>query len=322
MRALCDENFERLRGDDRVAARVALAAIAHGDEQVATELRKHYGALTADLAATYEQVLDVWNVSMRYPLTSTSIAVIVSALTEGLVIRSYIDPISTPPSILADAVLALFPGTVDAQKSGERVETMLETFHSERSPSPTPPGSIAVDLHQKLMSAARANLRDQRGLDALSPEQLAADCDEPLTAVRRLYASPFSVLVAVCRPLRDSLVQSLEADHMFGFDARVSTERHFARLSVLLHQTPALAETLVLSGVRSSPSAARAATTLDIPGVVTATIAAGQAEGTVSSVYPPDRLAVLLSQTVALCVLDPDGGAEDVSALVASFLRG
>lgn len=45
MRALCDENFERLRNDDRLAARVALAALAHHDEEVVVELRKHYEVL-------------------------------------------------------------------------------------------------------------------------------------------------------------------------------------------------------------------------------------------------------------------------------------
>lgn len=303
IRSLCDSHFERMAHNPALPIQFAIIGLGYQDEDVMEEMRGLYAELTHELAEAYRAVLNHWGVAIRSPLTLDGVAVVLAALTEGLVLRSLVDPDSTPPSILSDAVLALFPGTVDFANSGLVLE---EFIGSPDRGEELPTDSINIDLLQRLTAVGRENLSDRQGLAALRLEQVAADSGESLETVKRLFPSTYSLVTAVSRPVVFTLRDSVAGDLSLGFDHAELIVRHFTRLATLFIRMPALAELVILSCAGTNPEATRMVEELDFGGLVIEYLEAAIEEGTIDGSQEPAAHARMLTNMTAVCANQTD----------------
>jgi len=322
IRGLCDAHLKRLRDIQTIPVQFAISSLGHGDTVVATGLRSHYDSVAKELRDSYQTVLDHWGVDIRAPLTFDSIATILMALSEGLLLRSLVDPDAVPPTILSDAIVALLPGTIDTDRSGKGVESLVGDLGivADSAKGQSRLVDINLDLRQRILSIGDRKLGDSSGLAAFRLEQIAADADEPLMNVQRLFATSFHLVAAIARPMRTSLAESVDGDDSLGFAPLAVIERHFARLSALLVRMPALAEAVVLSVVRNNGEADRIANKLDFSGVIRPMFEKAAAES--GSGEPDVQLAETITHMLALraCAVGDESDMESFGWLVHTML--
>ncbi|QXC61194.1 hypothetical protein KSP35_23265 [Aquihabitans sp. G128] len=109
---------ERMIVDAGASARAQylLSALAEDEGSVGADIREHYGALYEHLAANQlagtQALLDAVGARIRPPFTAEGIGLLISALTDGFVLRAKIDPSLDVVTLVEDATRALIVGLV------------------------------------------------------------------------------------------------------------------------------------------------------------------------------------------------------------------
>jgi len=130
--------FRALR--DNPELRLLMATWAADDPVANPKIAGQYEAVAARWAAVYEMVFDAYGLEIRPPFTFQTMAALVTALGEGLAVRSSLDPTSVPDDLLQDpdgddprrwgllgcAFLALLPAFSRPKGSGEDLWALVE----------------------------------------------------------------------------------------------------------------------------------------------------------------------------------------------------
>lgn len=94
---------EHLRRDAGFRVQVALWARHGSDAAVAAALGASYREMTVRYVEVYESVLHAYGRTWREPFDAPTFATLLTALAEGLAMRSAVDPESTPADLSPDA---------------------------------------------------------------------------------------------------------------------------------------------------------------------------------------------------------------------------
>lgn len=123
--------FRALR--DNPELRLLMATWAADDPMANPKIAAQYDAVAARWASVYETVFDAYGLEIRPPFTFHTMALMVTAMGEGLAVRSRLDPTSVPDDLIQDpdgdhprswgllgcAFLALLPAFSRPKGSGE-----------------------------------------------------------------------------------------------------------------------------------------------------------------------------------------------------------
>lgn len=112
IRRLSDQTFGRFTGDPTQMVRMLLWSVHLNDDEVADAMRHLYRNSDAAAAAAFGPVGRALGIEPRPPFTLESIALLINALRDGLVLHLGIDPDRVPPTFYGDVMVAVTSAVV------------------------------------------------------------------------------------------------------------------------------------------------------------------------------------------------------------------
>lgn len=146
VRVGAEVEFRALR--DNTELRLLMATWAADDPDANPKIAAQYEAVAARWASVYEMVFDAYGLEIRPPFTFRTMAVMVTAMGEGLAVRSSLDPSSVPDDLVRDpagddprewgllgcAFLALLPALSRPKGSEDDLWAFVERQAATRGP--------------------------------------------------------------------------------------------------------------------------------------------------------------------------------------------
>lgn len=320
-----------LRRETSTPLRLRITAFAAPDGPPARAVHDQYDVITAAVVAAQSAAFTrLGGLSLRQPFTMEAVAVALTALAEGLVLRAQYDPVSVPDGLLGDSAVALLSAVVDFDERHDHIDDAVVSL---MEPPPDDDGvDVGVDAwpddpEQAVIDAAAIEFA-QRGYFATRQAHIAHRAGIDLPTLRRLFPTNVDVIVAGLSPILDAVSKRIDADRRIGRTPTVIVERFGLRLSELLIEHRRLVEpmALVLSlhGAQSQVNATRIRDELFFPGLIVGVIEDGQTRGVFAADVPPIDMAVMLTNNIMFrCLSKRDETAEQVAAAVNRiFLRG
>jgi AcrR family transcriptional regulator len=112
IRRLSSQTFGRFTGDPTQMVRMLLWSVHLNDDEVADAMRHLYRNTDAAAAAAFGPVGRALGIEPRPPFTLESIALLINALRDGLVLHLGIDPDRVPPTFYGDVMVAVTSAVV------------------------------------------------------------------------------------------------------------------------------------------------------------------------------------------------------------------
>lgn len=128
-------------GAASIRVQFLLSGLSHGDDPVAHAVREHYARFYARLSANEQDgiasLAEALGGVVRSPFTPASVAVILCAVVEGLLLRTQVDPTVEPATVLEDTarilLVALLAGPGDDDDlDGLVARTLDDVARSQR----------------------------------------------------------------------------------------------------------------------------------------------------------------------------------------------
>jgi len=115
-------NYKLARDDPGDLRRMAAIVLGRKDKRVEAALIADYRRATQNGIDAYKSILEKWGATLRRPFTPMTLAVVLTALVEGLARRARAEPDIVPDSLFSDAVVGLIAGIVDVDQRDEHVD--------------------------------------------------------------------------------------------------------------------------------------------------------------------------------------------------------
>jgi AcrR family transcriptional regulator len=326
VRAVCAWDFEQVRQDPSILVQLAVLVLARQHPGAMSRLRHAYAVYDNAGKQAYEVILARWGAALRKPFTHESVAVILTALVEGLSIRHLADPKAVSPALFGETVIALIGSIVDTGQNHEHIDDvvaplaeevmgMYERAQADRLPD-NPRGAI--------VDAARREF-GTRGYFATTLGHISISAAVPLPVLKQLFPSKALIVVGALRthvedirrqtnddralglPLTDVITRFLKRLASFALNNREFVE---ALLAVVAHDTAASPETAV-----------QVKRELDLPGIIVPVIEAAQEHGHVAadlSAY--DAAAMAVNTLLLRCFTRREHSADEHAEVVMSVL--
>ncbi|WP_143695206.1 TetR/AcrR family transcriptional regulator [Williamsia sp. 1135] len=332
IRDLAGQADAHLRRETSTPLRLRITAFAAPDGPPARAVHDQYDVITAAVVAAQSAAFTrLGGLSLRQPFTMEAVAVALTALAEGLVLRAQYDPASVPDSLLGDSAVALLSAVVDFDERHDHIDDAVVSL-MEPPPDDDDGDDVGVDVwpddpEQAVIDAAAIEFA-QRGYFATRQAHIAHRAGIDLPTLRRLFPTNVDVIVAGLSPILDAVSKRIDADRRIGRTPTVIVERFGLRLSELLIEHRRLVEpmALVLSlhGAQSQVNATRIRDELFFPGLIVGVIEDGQTRGVFTADVPPIDMAVMFTNNIMFrCLSKRDETAEQVAAAVNRiFLLG
>jgi AcrR family transcriptional regulator len=138
IRRLSKQTFGQFTGDPTQMSRMLLWAIHPNDDLVAECLENLYTTNDAAAAEGFLRIGEVWGLEPRPPFTRDTVAVLMNALRDGLILHMGIDPERVPPSFLGDVIVAFTTAVVrrtDDETDSHDVDEVCRRALRRTSPS-------------------------------------------------------------------------------------------------------------------------------------------------------------------------------------------
>lgn len=229
------------------------AAVADGDPTAASILRDWYGEFAKSIEPLYERLIDAFDrrFDTEAGFDSHSYAVLLSALTDGLILRHRFDPDEVDPELYGEVVIRLFEACTVTGSAGDELPVDLRLLHGGVAHAPVPPGSGLDPDKRSAMVAAATALYDAR-LDTsdLTGAAVARLAGVSRTTVLSHFADASGLAWAVWGRFLPEFERHLQRDHDRGRPAVAVIERHLQRLAERAHEHPALTALAFEAAVR------------------------------------------------------------------------
>lgn len=326
IRAAGHREFQRLRADQALQLRLVACALLPTDRTAAAAVRRHYGDAGAAVGASYDETFQQWGAVLRRPFTVESLAVVVTALAEGLVLRSRFDPEAVPEGLLGEAVLALMASVVDIDDRHSHIDDVIAPVAGEvmRDFQLSQPRTLPEDPEQAIIDAACAEFAG-RGYANTRITDIALSAGVDLPTVKRLFTSKAHIVVAGLKPAFDTLHRRVTTDRKLHSPA-VVIERFTERFAdmIITHRSLADAMALVAStDTAQSPSnLILLKEELNYPSLIVGAIEDGQAAGELitNGPSPYDLAAMLVNNIIFRCLSRRTESAREIADAVASVV--
>ncbi|CAM2967990.1 TetR family transcriptional regulator [Skermania piniformis] len=321
VRDICRWDYERVRDEEDTQLRIVACAVARDNKRAVRSVKASYSDLLRIAHETTEGMLRSWGASLRQPFTLDKLAVVMTALVEGLVLRSRFDPEAVSPELFGDAVLALFASIMDVEQTHEHIDdvvaplataAMSEYAQRERD--------LPDDPEQAIVDAARIEF-GQRGYYSTQRAHIAATAGVDLDLLRALYPSKVDIVAAGLEPMFEPLRRRVTSDIKVRRKPKQIIERYGLRLAELIVADPTFIEAmaLVMSVQRSQGQvdSTLLREAMFFPGLIVETIEAGQASGAITSDVAAVEIAAAYTNNIIFrCLSRREESGEEVMAIV------
>ena len=305
VRQLATWNFTLARDDPGELQRMAALILGRKSPHVLKALSEDYGRATQNGIDAYIAILAKWGATLRAPFTPLLLAIVLTALVEGLALRARIDPNLVPESLFGDAVVALIAGIVDVEHLNQHVDDVVApiseavrlTYNSEVN------DTLPDDPRRAVLEAARSEF-ERRGYFSATLSEIATRSQVPLQTLKQLFPSKDSIVAEALKSDIAQLADSIAVDKTVGRDELTIIERHLARLANIFLSNSELKEAFVAAASCSSDQSPGRhemnKSTIDLPALITPVIDNGQRLGAISSSYSAYEVASILTHTLML----------------------
>ncbi|MFC8042855.1 TetR/AcrR family transcriptional regulator [Nocardia sp. NPDC057353] len=328
IRGLCEWNLEQIRTDPATQLRLVVAAAAGGDPAATAAVRDEYARLTTISERVHTEAMQRWGASLRQPFTVEMLAVVMTALGEGLALRARFDPEAVPDDLFGHAAVALFASVLDPDQTHGHIDDTMAALAEKAVGGFRSTGSDSLpdDPEHAIISAATAEFAE-RGYFSTTRTQIATSAEVAPALVDTLFPTTPDIVVAGLATAFGRLAKRTESDARYRPSADV-LRRYLTGLAELIgaHRTLVEAMTLIISVERfQSPSTVtRVLTALDFPGLIVAAIESAQEKHEIVDDVPAATIATtLVNNVLILSLRDPRAVPAEVAATVERLcLRG
>lgn len=295
VRALAEEALDELEPDPAIRFRWFVAIFGRDHEQAMAAARREYRAVTELNTAAYDELLKRWGATPRMPFTCEDIAVTLSSLVEGFVLRRIIDPDTASTKLFGHVVVALAAALVDVEQKNEHIDDLLKHVVAEVKARYAAQGHVAIPIElDTVIEAAREQL-DKRNYFQIRLPHIAAAAKVSPSSLKSIYPRVEDIIVAALKPRIEQLRNHVDANRTAGLAEPVILRSYLRKLAHLAHDEAAFVDALIVStaGNRSSGMSE-----LDLSGIIEPVIKEGQEKGNIASDRSPEELATSLTRVL------------------------
>ncbi len=164
VRAVCDSCFQEVGHAAATRAGIAVLALASGHKEAMGSLKHAYGVYDSIGTRAYDAVIARWGASLRAPFSAQLVAVTLTAIVQGLVLRSLADPDAVPDDLFGNVVIALLSSVIDANHGHEHIDDEAAPLAAEvmRVYKASQVDCLPDDPRKDIIDAARLELGGTR----------------------------------------------------------------------------------------------------------------------------------------------------------------
>jgi AcrR family transcriptional regulator len=326
IRDLCKWDFEQVQSDPATLFRYFIAVFGRNHHGAIRAVRDEYKQVTDYGKSAYEQVLSHWGASLRKPFTSESIAILFTAIVEGLVIRWLLDPAAVSGELFGDAIVAFAGAVVDMNQHQEHIDDviapladeMMREFRLSRREK-------AVDNPRQVITEAAKAEFAQRGFFATELTHIATTAGVELRTLKLLFPHKVDLVIGGLKPPFEKLRASVADNLAFELSVTEILEGFLKDLAALFVENRAMADALLAvlthDVVHSPETVEHLKGGLDFPSLIAPIIETGQQAGVFSlTMAAPEVAAMLVNNLLLRCVTRRDCTVDEVVSEVGAVL--
>jgi AcrR family transcriptional regulator len=329
VRTVCNWDFQQVKHDSATRAQIAILVLAHGHRGAMAGLKGAYSIYDSTSIRAYNAVLARWGATFRAPFSAQLVGVTLTAIVEGLALRSMADPNAVPDDLLGNVVIALLSSIADTADSHEHADDVIAPLADDvmRLYQAAQPDGLPADPRKAIIESARSQF-GERGYYLTTLERIAATAAVPQAVLRSLFPNKVSIIVGALEPAVKEMAQQIHDDALLGLNERDMVLRHLGRLVSFASRHIEYVEALLMvvaHDTRTSPeSAILIKKELDLPAILTSTIEAGQKRGVFAASASAYDLAALVTNALLLRFFTRrnDDPASHVQLIARTFLDG
>lgn len=286
VRAVCAWDLEQVIQDPGTLLQLAVLVLGRQHRGAVRKLRQAYAAYDDAGKRAYEAILERWGASLRAPFTHESVAVVLTALVEGLAIRRLADPTAVAPSLFGDTVIALVGSIVDTGQNHEHIDDAVSGLATEVMAmyEAATTDVLPDDPRDAILNAARLEF-GSRGYFATKLSDIAANAAVTLPALRQLFRSKAMIVTEALRPTMEKLRNQTEADRRLQRTMTDTAARFVTRLAKICEENRefvgALLAVVAHDTAASPETAVHIKKELDIPGILAPVLRDGQGDNVI-----------------------------------------
>ncbi|MFE3192550.1 TetR family transcriptional regulator [Nocardia sp. NPDC059240] len=319
--AMAEAYFDK--ADELVGTDRAMLATVFGHDrgQFARRLRETYGRRDATAVEAFNTLVGSRGATLRKPFTVKRLALVLTALLDGMLLRRRIDPHAVSAQLLADAVLAIAGSVLNAEQEYVDVYDKLGVF----APNPAAAASVPSDPRGAMIGAARDEF-GKRGYFASSLDTIAGVAGVPVSIARQIFPTKPHIIVGALRTGYAKLSESMDDDLMIhGDHVDLVVRKHLERFAQLVAQETVFMDALmaaVAHDTYSEPEGMLAIKEeLDFPALLEPVVLRGQRNGRFDKNLSSRDIAALVTNTMLLrCFTRRGVAAEDNAGFVSTLL--
>lgn len=249
IRDLVTADFEAVIRDDVTRRRLSALPTDGTESATANNLRNLHAVDDASRRKTLLALFSATGASVRSPFSINHVAVALSAIIDGLMLRKFADPGAVPNWLPGEIVLAMLASAIDTQHLHQHVDDVAAALADSSAYSQS--RTLPEDPRAAVVDAARDEFT-QRGYFSTSMESIAARSGVPLSHLRRLFPFKQQIIVAALARKHADLAASLADDVAIGHGDIAVIERHLLRCAPLVAAEPAFMDAMLAVVVHDS----------------------------------------------------------------------
>lgn len=329
VRAVCAWDFEQVRQDPSTLLQLAVLVLARQHRGAMSKLRQAYAAYDDAGKQSYEALLARWGASLRKPFTHETVAVLLTALVEGLAIRHLADPKAVPRDLFGDAAIALIGSIVDTGQNHEHIDDVIAPLADEVMVmyGAARADGLPDNPRGAVIKAARTEF-GTRGYFSTTLAHISISAKVPLPVLKQLFPSKALIVVEALRVQVEEIRRQTNDDRELGFSLTDIFTRFLKRLSTFALDNREYVEALlaiVAHDTSASPeTAVQVKRELDIPEILAPIIQSGQEENVLAAdIHSYDAAAMMVNSLLLRCFTRRNDSADQHTAVImAALFRG
>lgn len=322
IRDVCRWDFERVRDSPETQLRFVVCAVAADHREAVARIQSHYNDIVHIANETNSGMLRAWSASLRQPFTLDRLAVVLSALVEGLVLRSRFDPDAVPSDLFGEAVVALLGSIIDIDQTHGHIDDVMAPLAEAAIKSYQLAHTVELpdDPEQAIIDSARLEF-GQRGYFATERAQIAGRAGVDLETLRYLFPSNVDIVVAGLKPAYDALQKRIAVDTRLRRTPLSIIQRYGVRFAELIAENrsffDAMALVISLQTAQAPVNATRIREELFFPGLVVDAFTEGQAHGVLNNGVAAIELASTYTNNIIFrCLSRRDESADSIISVI------